>query len=65
MNFIGVNTEERICDAYSRAGVERAHRVFRFPYGDKVGERAPLIQKMLREAFQFERIDDTNIAFPC
>lgn len=57
-------TEEKINHAYQCAGVERTHRVFRFPYGDKGGANAPLIQKMLREEFQFERIDDSEITYP-
>lgn len=42
-------TERRIEAAYDRAGVERPARLFRFPYGDDGGERAPAFQRVLDE----------------
>lgn len=57
-------TEREIDRVYLTAGVKREYRVFRFPYGDKGGAQAALLQKMLREEFRFDRLDDTEIGFP-
>lgn len=58
------DTEALIDGAHSRAGVKRAHRAFRFPYGDKGRANAGRIQAMLRDEFRFERLDDSGVAFP-
>ncbi|MDD2649004.1 MAG: polysaccharide deacetylase family protein [Eubacteriales bacterium] len=57
-------TEHAIDGVYKAAGAEIAHRVFRFPYGDKGGAREAQIQKMLRDEFGFERLDDSEVLFP-
>lgn len=57
-------TEELIDEIYERANVKRAHRVFRFPYGDKGGENAAEIQNMLRYEFGFERLDSAGVTYP-
>lgn len=59
-----LQTEQEIDRVYKAAGMKRVHRVFRFPYGDKGGSQSDLIQKMLREEFQFEKLDDSEIKFP-
>ena len=56
-------TEAKINDVYKAAGVKRIHRVFRFPYGDKGGVNKGLIQRMLKEEFAFERLDDREIKY--
>ncbi len=58
-----LKTEREIDRVCRFAGVEREHRVFRFPYGDKGGERYEALQQLLRE-FRFERLDDTAVRFP-
>ncbi len=57
-------TEETIDHAYKCAGVEREHKVFRFPFGDRGGDKQEALQKMLREEFEFERLDSTEVPFP-
>lgn len=57
-------TEQEIDRVYAFAGMERQHRVFRFPYGDNGGEQAALIQRMLKEDFHFEKLDDSEIKLP-
>lgn len=42
-------TERRIEAVYDRASVTRPAQLFRFPYGDDGGERAPQFQRVLRE----------------
>jgi len=42
-------TEKRIDAVYERAGVSRPAKLFRFPFGDDGGERAPAFQRVLRE----------------
>ena len=59
-----IKTEHEINRVYDAAGVKREHRVFRFPYGDKGGAQAAELQKMLRDEFAFDRLDDTEITFP-
>lgn len=59
-----LQTEQEINRVYNFAKMERRHRVFRFPYGDKGGAQAELLQKMLLEEFQFERLNDSEVTFP-
>ena len=59
-----IKTEQEIDRVYNAAKMKREHRVFRFPYGDKGGTQAALLQKMLLEEFQFERLDDSDVNFP-
>ena len=35
-----------------------------FPYGDKGGENALLLQMMLKDEFRFERLDSSLVTFP-
>ncbi len=48
---------------YSEAGVERRCRPFRFPYGDKGGDKKELLQKYLAD-HGFSKVDDTGITYP-
>lgn len=57
-------TESEIERVYKAAGVKREHKVSRFPYADKGGALRNDIQKMLRDEFHFERLDDSEINFP-
>lgn len=57
-------TEREIDRVHQAAGVKRAHRFFRFPYGDKGGAQQPLLQRMLRDEFAFEHLDDSAVTFP-
>lgn len=57
-------TEREIDRVYRLAGVTRKHRFFRFPYGDRGGAQAQQLQQMLRDEFQFERLDDSELRFP-
>ena len=57
------NNEEVLDSFYTKAGVERRYRPFRFPYGDKGGENKDLIQKYLSEK-GFDKVKDTEIGFP-
>ena len=59
-----MKTEREIDRVYRAANKERKHRVFRFPYGDKGGENAEALQKMLKEEFGFERLDDSEVTVP-
>lgn len=47
---------------YREAGVERAYRPFRFPYGDKGGENKAALQQYLA-AQHFDKVNDRHI--PC
>ena len=47
---------------YHDAGVKRAHRPFRFPYGDKGGENKAALQKYLAER-RFDTVDDRHIPY--
>ena len=47
---------------YKDAGVDRRFRPFRFPYGDKGGDKKDAIQKYLSEN-GFNKVDDTKISF--
>lgn len=47
---------------YAAAGVERKYRPFRFPYGDKGGDKKDALQKYLKEK-GFDKVDDTKISF--
>lgn len=47
---------------YQEAGVERTHKLFRFPYGDKGGENKELLQRYFKEQ-GFSRIDDSVINY--
>lgn len=62
-------TEELLEDVYDRAGVERPARLFRFPYGDRGGDRADAFQAVLAErgfvpptpgAFEYEWYADDH-----
>lgn len=49
-------------NVYQRAGVERKYRPFRFPYGNKGGDKKELLQKYLSDN-NFDKVDDTKITF--
>ncbi len=62
----GIREIER-CEAvldrvYAAAGVERAHRPFRFPYGDKGQKNRDGLQAALRER-GFSKVDDRSIPY--
>lgn len=55
---------ERVLDKlYKDSGVERVYRPFRFPYGNKGGEKKEALQKYLREK-GFHKVKDTHITYP-
>lgn len=55
---------EQVLDRlYADSGVERKFRPFRFPYGDKGGEKKEALQKYITER-GFHKVDDTNIPYP-
>ncbi len=54
---------ERVLDKlYKDSGVERVHKPFRFPYGDKGGENKEALQKYLRDK-GFHKVDDRHITY--
>lgn len=55
--------EEVLDRLYKAAGVDRRYRPFRFPYGDKGGEKKEAFQRYLSEK-GFDKLDDTGIAYP-
>ncbi|SFS03254.1 Polysaccharide deacetylase [Halomicrobium zhouii] len=55
-------TEALVEDVYADAGVTRPARLFRFPYGDKGGERADRFQEVL-EAEEFTPPDPSRIEY--
>ena len=62
----GIREIER-CEAvldrvYDRAGVKRAFRPFRFPYGDKGQKNRAALQAFLRER-GFSKVNDTRIPY--
>jgi peptidoglycan/xylan/chitin deacetylase (PgdA/CDA1 family) len=54
--------EALLDDLYRRCGVERLWRPFRFPYGDKGGKNASLLQQYLRQQ-GFHKLDDRHIPY--
>ena len=55
---------EKVLDKlYKDAGVERKYRPFRFPYGDKGGDKKALLQDYL-STHGFHKVDDSNITYP-
>ena len=55
---------EEVLDAiYAEAGVERRFKPFRFPYGNKGGDKKDRLEKYLAEN-GFSKLDDTNISYP-
>ena len=55
--------EKSLDDLHQTAGIEREHKVFRFPYGDKGGEnKARLQEYFARNGFQ--KVKDSQISFP-
>lgn len=56
-------TEEILNRLYRDAGVERKYRPFRFPYGDKGGEKHDALQELFRRK-GFDKLDDTAITYP-
>ena len=48
---------------YADAGVARKYRPFRFPYGDKGGEKKAQLQAYLR-SHGFHKVKDTALAYP-
>ena len=48
---------------YRDSGVERVWRPFRFPYGDKGGEKKAALQQYFREK-GFHKLDDRQITYP-
>ena len=57
-----LKNEEVLNRFYEQAGVERRFRPFRFPYGDKGGDKREALQKYLAEN-GFDKVDDTGIPF--
>ena len=56
-----IEKNEAILDRlYAAAGVERKYRPFRFPYGDKGGDKKDALQKYLKEK-GFDKVDDAKI----
>ena len=55
--------EELLDRLYKDAGAERKYRPFRFPYGDKGGKNAELLQKYFKEK-GFNKLVDTDITYP-
>ncbi len=55
-------TEAVLNRIYDQAGVRRAYRPFRFPYGDKGGSHREALQKYLREN-GFSKVNDTRIPY--
>lgn len=55
--------EEILTRLYEKAGVARAVKVFRFPYGDKGGENKEALQLYLKE-HGFQKLTDTQITSP-
>lgn len=59
-----IETNEAVLNRfYDRAGVERRFRPFRFPYGDKGGDKKERIQEYLAEK-GFDKVDDTKLQYP-
>lgn len=54
--------EEALDRLYKKVGIERKYRPFRFPYGDKGGDKREALQKYLAEN-GFDKVDDTGIPF--
>lgn len=54
--------EKLLDQLYLDAGVERKYRPFRFPYGDKGGEKKDNLQQYLRES-GFHKLVDTQITY--
>ena len=46
-----------------QAGVERRFRPFRFPYGDKGGDKKDLLQAFLRDN-GFDKVNDKDLKYP-
>lgn len=55
-------TELLLDDLYSRCGVERKFKPFRFPYGDKGGANKAQLQRMLKE-FGIHKLDDRHLPY--
>ena len=55
--------EEVLNRLYRDAGVERVWRPFRFPYGDKGGDKKDAIQQYLKD-HGFHKVKDTQITYP-
>ncbi len=48
---------------YQDAGIARSHKLFRFPYGDKGGKHAPMLQQYLMDQ-GFSRLEDSGVTYP-
>lgn len=55
--------EEILDRLYRDAGVERKYRPFRFPYGDKGGDKHDALQTYFREK-GFDKLKDERITYP-
>ncbi len=55
--------EKVLDDLYLDAGVERHWKPFRFPYGDKGGDKKDAIQSYLAD-HGFHKVKDTQITYP-
>ena len=55
--------EELLTRLYRDAGVERKYKLFRFPYGDKGGQKGPMLQQYLKDQ-GFHRLKDNDITYP-
>ncbi len=70
--FSSITLEEGIaeiekCEAvldrlYRDAGMERKHRLFRFPYGDKGGANKEALQRYLAQN-GFDKVDDRHLSY--
>lgn len=56
-------TEALLNQLYHDAGVERSYRPFRFPYGDKGGDKYEALQTYLKEQ-GFHKLVDSQITYP-
>ena len=54
--------EEALNDLYKEAGVERKYKIFRFPYGDKGGDKKEALQEYL-SSHGFYKLDYSLITY--
>ena len=55
-------TEDLLNKLYKDAGVERKYRPFRFPYGDKGGDKKDVLQKYLKDK-GFDKLCDKQVPY--
>ncbi len=56
-------TEEILDKLYRDAGVERKYKPFRFPYGDKGGDKHAALQELFKKK-GFDKLSDDAITYP-